>query len=130
MACDPAELISDANLIDCCIPKGMQMSVLISLFCQLNDMSCDAPTLLEEARCIDQCIPDGAKMSVLISLACQLVETGGGGGGAQQVFCGHAGGVMPVTPIPDPSVSCAVFYDLDSPFDIWKWDSVALNWGA
>lgn len=52
------------------------------------------------------------------------------GTGAIQVFSGHYGGVQPATPIPDPTVKAAFNYDLDAPFQTWKWDSVALNWGA
>ncbi len=85
--CEPAELLENAKCLDACIPKGMQMSVLILLFGELIDMPSDAQTLLDDAKCLDQCIPDGAKMSVLISLACQLVTQGGSGGvGAQQVY--------------------------------------------
>ena len=80
-SCEPAELIENARFLDCCLPKGLQMAVLILLFGELVTMPSDATTLLNEAKCLDQCIPDGAKMSVLISLACQLVQQGGIGGG-------------------------------------------------
>ncbi len=99
--CEPAELIENARCLDACIPKGLQMAVLILLFGELVTMPSDADTLLEDAKCLDNCIPDGAKMSVLISLACQLVQQGGGGGGtgAQQVysFAGNPNGNVTVT---------------------------------
>lgn len=37
MSCDPQTLVTQAVCIDCNIPKGMQMAVLISLFCQILD---------------------------------------------------------------------------------------------
>jgi len=120
MTCDFETALADARLIDCCIPRGMQWAVVISLLCQLNDMSCDAPTLLDDARCIDQCIPDGSKLSVIISLLCQFTQGGGGGGGVQ-VFSGHYDGEMPTTPTPAASVTAAFNYDLDAPFKVWKW---------
>ena len=85
-SCEPAELIENARFLDCCLPKGLQMAVLILLFGELVDMPSDPDTLLSDAKCLDQCIPDGAKMSVLISLACQLVEQGGiSGGGSNSI---------------------------------------------
>ncbi len=35
MACTPQELAQDAVCIESCMPKGMEMSVLIALFCQI-----------------------------------------------------------------------------------------------
>ncbi len=100
VSCEPAELIANATCLDQCIPKGLQLAVLILLFGELVDMPSDAQTLLDNATCLDQCIPDGAKMSVLISLACQIVEQGGtGGGGAQQIYknAGDPNGAVTVT---------------------------------
>ena len=55
---------------------------------------------------------------------------GGGGGGVVDVFSGHYGGVMPVSPTPSATATAALNYDLDPPFQTWKWDNVAKNWGA
>lgn len=35
MSCDPTILVADARCIECGIPPGMQMPVLISLFCEI-----------------------------------------------------------------------------------------------
>lgn len=125
ISCLPEDLLSDARLIDCCIPRGAQLAVLISLLCQLNDMSCDAPTLLAEASCIDSCIPDGSKMAVLISLMCQFVEGGGGGGGVQQIFPDHYGGSVPTFTPPKPY---AIAPDLDSPYQTFIWNPDTSAW--
>jgi len=126
MPCDPDVLISDAKMIECCIPKGMQMAVLISLFCQLNNMSCDSQTLINNALCTDQCIPDGDKMAVLINLACQIVQNGGGGGGGgQEVFPAHYGGVPPVF-VPDLNRGLAP--DLDAPYPTYIWNPDTQTW--
>ncbi len=99
VSCEPAELIANAKCLDNCIPKGLQMAVLILLFGELIDMPSDAQTLLDNATCLDQCIPDGSKMSVLISLACQIVEQGGtGGGGGGESGTGSPEGVVTAEP--------------------------------
>lgn len=121
VSCDPSSLVEDARCIDSCIPEGMQMSVLISIFCQLAGMSCDPSTLINDARCIDSCIPPGYRMSVLISLACQLLE----GGGGQEVFVGHYGNVAPVFVAP---LNRGVAYDLDAPFQTFKWNPDTQAW--
>lgn len=54
----------------------------------------------------------------------------GSAGGSIQVFSGHYSGLMPVAPIPDASVTAAFNYDLDAPFQTWKWNAVGLNWGG
>ena len=115
--CDQETLISDAKLIDCCVPKGMQMAVLISLFCQLNDMSCDSQTLINDARCLDQCIPDSEKMAVLINLACQIVQ----GSGDKEIFSGNGDPTGVITPV----ATDAIYRQLDSlPAGlIWTWVS-------
>jgi len=120
ISCLPPDLISEASLIDCCVPRGMQTAVLISLFCQMAETSCDSTDLIANARCISECIPVGMQNAVLIYLACQIVNNGGGGGGGGNVFCGHYGGVMPTTPVLAAD-ACGINYDLDSPFDTWKW---------
>jgi len=35
MACDPQTLVTQAACLECAIPPGMQLPVLISLFCQI-----------------------------------------------------------------------------------------------
>lgn len=53
--------------------------------------------------------------------ACQLAS-GGGGGGSIQVFNGNYGGASPSQ---TPTTSAALAYDLDSPFNFWKWNGSA-----
>ena len=122
ISCLSEDLLSEARCLDSCVPRGMQTAVLISLFCQMAQVSCDSADLIDNARCISECVPDHMQGAVLIYLACQIVNNGGGGGGgAQQVFCGNYDGEMPTTPIPDASVTCAINYDKDAPYKMWKW---------
>jgi len=132
ISCEAEDLISEARCLDSCLPRGIQTAVLISIFCRMANTSCDAEDLIEDAKCLFCKIPTGMEMPVLISLACQIVNNGGGGGGGgdPQVFSGHYGGLTPATPIPAATVTSAVNYDLDFPFPMWKWDSVALAWTA
>lgn len=37
MSCDPQKLVDDAKCIEHCIPKGMQLSALIYVFCKSID---------------------------------------------------------------------------------------------
>ena len=107
-------LANQAKCIDQCIPKGMQMAVLIAVFAKLAGMSTtDTNALIAKATCIDQCIPPGMQISVLNGLANQILA---GGGGLAQIFCGTG------TPIdgsanPNPGTplaSCALWIQSDS----------------
>ena len=105
-------LMSDAKCIDSCIPPGMQLSVLISLFAQIAGVSTDTNSLMAGATCINSCIPQGMQLSVLVSLAMQIVSGGGAG-----VACGNG------APTSTPSSSCAFYIQTDGvPAGvIWEW---------
>lgn len=75
-----SELLDEAKCIDCAIPDGMKLSVLISLFASIAGVSADPNTLMANAACIDCAIPPGMQMAVLISLA-EDISGGGGTGG-------------------------------------------------
>lgn len=97
-----ASLTAGAACLDC-IPKGMQMPVLISIFAQIAGMSADAATLVSDARCL-QCIPHGMQMPVLIYLAQQIIAGGGGGGmGVGLLQVGVNGWAGPPALPPDPT---------------------------
>jgi hypothetical protein len=56
-------------------------------------------------------------------------STGGGGGGGVQVYKGHYSGVQPTLPATlDPGIVAAFNYDLDPPFQTWKWSGT--DWSA
>lgn len=131
ISCEPADLMSEARLIDCCVPRDYQLAVLISLFCTMANVSCDSADLMDQSKCIDNCIPDGSKMAVLVYLACQIVNNGGGGGGVQQVYPGHYGGSAPNAPNPaafTPAADYAIAPDLDSPFQTFVWNPDTDSW--
>jgi hypothetical protein len=83
MAADPSGLIPPALCIDRCIPAGLQLPVLISIFAKLANVSLDPATLIPDALCVNACIPPGYQMAVLISLVSQMGAVGGpvAGGG-------------------------------------------------
>lgn len=108
MDCDGETLMRDARCL--CIHEGLQMQVLISLFCKiLNFMdpmqACDGETLMREARCI--CIQPGEQLPVLILLTCKLVQLAeqGGVGGGGGVTCGNG------PPTDTPSSGCGIYTD-------------------
>ncbi len=74
VSCEPSDLMRGATCIYECVPPGMQMPILISIFCQLADMDCTPSSLMTSAVCQLQCIPAGMQMPVLISLACQILN--------------------------------------------------------
>jgi hypothetical protein len=70
-------LVAQAGCLDC-IPKNMQLPVLIYIFSQIAGMSANASTLVKNAACLN-CIPPAMQLPVLISLAYQILVAGGGG---------------------------------------------------
>ncbi len=72
-------------------------------------MDCDPSTILESATSAGymQLSPQ-QQQGALTWLMCQWANTGGGGGGSQEVFCGNYGGS---TPTATPTGSCAVAFD-------------------
>lgn len=72
MACDPATLVDAAKCIECGIPQGMQLPVLIYLAAQIAGTSTDPAILIENAKCIECGIPQGMQLAVLISILCKL----------------------------------------------------------
>lgn len=95
-ACDAQSLVNGAPCDLACIPTGMQLSVLISLFCQIANVPCDAQSLVANANaaCAESCIPPGMQLPVLIYLACQIVtngSTGGGGGSGAPDYINYSG---------------------------------------
>ena len=107
-------LISQAKCIDQCIPRGMQMAVLIAVFAKLAGMSTtDTNALINLAKCVDQCIPPGMQLAVLNGLASQIAS---GGGGLAQIFCGTGTPIDgSANPNPgSPIATCAIWIQSDS----------------
>lgn len=70
----PAQLMDRAKCIDCTIPPGMLIPVLIAITAQSAGVSLDPKTLMAQATCIDCTIPAGMQMSVLIALFDHVVN--------------------------------------------------------
>ena len=69
--------MAGARCIEPCVPQGMELSVLISIFAQIAGVSTDPNSLMAGAVCIDRCIPKGIQDAALISILNQIVEGGG-----------------------------------------------------
>lgn len=114
---ETAELIEDAKCIDCQVPEGYKLSILISLFATIAGVSADPNTLMANAACLDCVIPPGMRLSVLISLA-DTIAGGGGGGSSGSVTCGA------VPPVAAPTGSCGLYYDTNTTA-LYFWDGAA-----
>lgn len=75
--CDPKNLTAQAACLESCIPAGMQVPVLISLFAQLAGVNQDPNFLMQQAKRYADCIPAGLQLPVLLFLACEIA-TGSG----------------------------------------------------
>jgi hypothetical protein len=75
MATSPNELLESAKCINCNIPPGMQLSVLIALLAKVAGINPDPTTLISMASCIECNIPPGMQIPVLIALADQIVNS-------------------------------------------------------
>jgi hypothetical protein len=115
---DNQTLTTQATCVDCGVPQGMQLAILIVLFADLAKVSADPQSLVTAASCVQCAIPPGMQMSVLISLANQILAGGGGGGGggATCLFCGVG------APVAASTCSCALYVDTASG-DFWYWNS-------
>jgi hypothetical protein len=115
VAANTNALIDQAKCIDQCIPKGMQLSVLISIFARLAGVPPDTQSLINAALCIDQCIPPGMQLAVLNGLANTLTTAGAGG----CLTCGAG------DPTNTPAGGCCLYIQTDSipPGTIWQYYS-------
>jgi hypothetical protein len=75
-ACDPQILVDGAKCIECQIPAGFQLPVLIYLTAQLAgvDVSSKAALdiLVQNASCLECQLPAGMQNAVLIFLTCKI----------------------------------------------------------
>jgi hypothetical protein len=103
MATDPNVLMSNVSCLDCTVPQGLLLPVLIALLDNLSSstsMATDPNTLIAQAVCIDCNIPQGMQMPVLIGLIA-AISSGGGGtitGGVSGMTGNYAGGAPTSTP--------------------------------
>jgi hypothetical protein len=72
---DAATLAGDAVCIQSCVPDGLRVPALISLFADIAGVSKDPSDLIKNSVIINCCIPLGLQMAVLVSLFAQI--TGG-----------------------------------------------------
>jgi hypothetical protein len=70
--CDPQTLVTQAQCLECKIPTGMEIPVLIVLLAQIAGVPLDAQELVNEAKCIECQIPQGMQLPVLIGIMCKL----------------------------------------------------------
>lgn len=119
-------LMFDARCIDSCIPAGMQLAALISLFQKVAGVSLTTDQLMDGAKCIDSCIPRGMQLPVLISLAQTIVANGGGGGGGGGSGSVLQGTVDPVAPPASPN-SPALYTNLTSG-TLFTWNVTSQSW--
>lgn len=86
---------------------------------------------MREAKCFE-CLTPGMWQAIELALLCDLIERINNLANVTkpQVFSGHYNGFQPTTPTPDATVTAALNYDLDAPFQMWRWDSVAQSWTA
>jgi hypothetical protein len=121
MAADTNALMNDAKCIEQCMPRGMQLPVLISLFAQIAGVSVDTNSLIDGAKCIEQCVPQGFQLPILISLLNQIVSGGGSISGGGNVTCGAG------VPTSTPSSGCGIYQQTDSipPGLMWQYYSGA-----
>ncbi len=118
ISCEPSELVKNATCIFECVPPGMQLPVLISIFCQLADMDCTPASLMTSAVCQLQCIPAGMQMPVLISLACQILNLPAPES-CSQWFSGNGDPTGVITPTCD--TAAYVQKDSNPIGQVWTW---------
>ncbi len=116
-------LINDARCVDSCVPYGMRMAVLISLFAHIAGVPTDTDSLINGAKCVQDCIPDGMKLSVLISLADQINQGGGSGGGGGSCLGRSVG-----PPVWIPPAGCSVGLNFDDAGGFWWYDVPSAKW--
>ncbi len=122
MAATPTDtLIADAVCIDQCVPYGMRMAVLISLFAQIAGVPTNTDSLMAGARCIQDCIPSGMMLSVLISLADQIAQGGGTGGSS---CLGRSVG----PPVWVPDAGCTLALNFDDTGGFWWYATDVPGW--
>ena len=74
MICDPAALSDSAKCIQCGIPEGMELSVLIYLAATAAGIDpTNTKALMDNSKCIQCGIPEVMQLPVLIYLSCQAV---------------------------------------------------------
>ena len=89
-AIDPQPLLDDLKCNFCVIPPGLiQYAILAALVDVANGdpVPSDPQELIDEARCLECTIPPGLVPYAMLSAISNI--SGGGGGGAQEVYIGR-----------------------------------------
>lgn len=63
----PQELITGASCIDCMVPPGMGMAVMIALLMDYGGITSTPAELVAAAACFN-CIPSGMRQAAMIAL--------------------------------------------------------------
>ncbi len=105
MAATTDQLQNDAKCVFDCVPGAeMKLSILISLFAQIANVSADPNVLMANAKPIFCCVPGiDMKLSILISLFAGGATSSGG--------C-VTGGLGP--PVADPGSTFCIYIQTDS----------------
>ena len=111
MAQTTQEIIDGATCLDCAIPLGLQLPVLIYVFARAAGVSTDPQTLVDNAACISACIPPGMQLAALLGIQ---ASGGGGGSGCALSTNGDPEGVLTSTCTPaiaiDPNTLALYVY--------------------
>lgn len=105
-ALTPSELAAASECLDCGIPDGMKLSVIIYLLSQIADVPADPTTLVASATCLDKCIPQGMKPAVIIDLL-NTIQAAGSTTGCALSTSGDPQGVLVSTCTPAIAVDPA-----------------------
>ncbi len=119
MAATTDQLQNDAKCIFDCVPGAeMKLSILISLFAQIANVSADPSVLMANAKQIFCCVPGiDMKLSILIDLF-----QSGSSSASGNVTCGLG------APTSTPSSGCGIYIQIDSgplPGAYWSYYSGA-----
>ena len=85
---------------------------------------CNVQSLMDEAACF-ACLPAGLQQAIELSLLCEILAINTSPTNLQEVFVGHYNNTPPVFV---PPQNRGVAYDLDAPFQTFKWNPDTQAW--
>ena len=116
--------IDEARQVDCCIPQGMKMAVLIRMLWGYDTPMTaeDIQTLVTRSRCVDSCVPAGMTMALAITQLNDLLNN------ATDADACILNGVGAPTLIP-PCVTAIYFDTAFTPnMGLWVWLQSSGTW--
>lgn len=114
---DSTQLAENARCVFTCLPEGLQLPVLITLFAQIAGVNPDPTQLAENARCIATCVPPGMLLPILVTLAAQIAS-----GGQLLQGNGAPGALVPADP-----TQMALYVDLQTGL-MYTWNTTTQAW--